>query len=212
MANPQRGDDQRAHRAESLPEAPPRHAALGSGDRGRPLAPAPGLVTWRLAAYALVLGAVCVFLAPITELWWIVPLLGVAGPLLLARFGSRPDHDAHIGAAPAAPEPRRLSETQGFPTAGQSVQLPIAEPSLDDSPAAAHAAGELPEPLDDPLSEREREVLAVLASGRTTSEAARDLFVSVGTVKSHTANIYRKLGAKNRAQAIARARELGLLP
>jgi DNA-binding NarL/FixJ family response regulator len=52
----------------------------------------------------------------------------------------------------------------------------------------------------------------VLASGRTTSEAARDLFVSVGTIKSHAANIYRKLGARNRAEAIARARELGLLP
>jgi DNA-binding CsgD family transcriptional regulator len=66
--------------------------------------------------------------------------------------------------------------------------------------------------LDEPLSDREREVLALLASGRTTSEAARDLFISVGTVKSHTADIYRKLGAKNRAEAIARARDLGLLP
>ena len=65
--------------------------------------------------------------------------------------------------------------------------------------------------LADPLSEREREVLAVLATGKTTSEAARDLFVSVGTIKSHTSNIYRKLGARNRAEAIARARELGLL-
>jgi DNA-binding NarL/FixJ family response regulator len=69
-----------------------------------------------------------------------------------------------------------------------------------------------PVPLDDPLSEREREVLAVLATGKTTSEAARDLFVSVGTIKSHTSNIYRKLGARNRAEAIARAHDLGLLP
>ena len=65
--------------------------------------------------------------------------------------------------------------------------------------------------LDDPLSEREREVLNLLASGRTNSEIARDLFVAVGTVKSHTGNIYRKLGAKNRAEAIARARELEVL-
>jgi ATP/maltotriose-dependent transcriptional regulator MalT len=61
------------------------------------------------------------------------------------------------------------------------------------------------------LSEREREVLNLLASGRTNSEIARDLFVAVGTVKSHTGNIYRKLGAKNRAEAIARARELEVL-
>jgi ATP/maltotriose-dependent transcriptional regulator MalT len=66
--------------------------------------------------------------------------------------------------------------------------------------------------IAEPLTEREREVLALLASGRTNAEAARDLFVSVGTIKSHTGNIYRKLGAKNRAQAISRARDLGLLP
>jgi DNA-binding CsgD family transcriptional regulator len=65
--------------------------------------------------------------------------------------------------------------------------------------------------LEDPLSERELEVLIVLASGKTNSEAARDLFVSVGTVKSHTGNIYRKLGARNRADALSRARSLGLI-
>ena len=67
------------------------------------------------------------------------------------------------------------------------------------------------EQLEDPLSERELEVLSILASGKTNSEAARDLFVSVGTVKSHTGNIYRKLGARNRAEALNRARELGLI-
>lgn len=68
-----------------------------------------------------------------------------------------------------------------------------------------------PQQLDDPLSERELEVLSLLASGKTNSEIARDLFVSVGTVKSHTGNIYRKLDAKNRAEALARARELKVL-
>jgi DNA-binding CsgD family transcriptional regulator len=66
--------------------------------------------------------------------------------------------------------------------------------------------------LDDPLSEREIEVLTLLAFGRTNAEISRDLFVAVGTVKSHTGNIYRKLGAKNRAEAVARARDLGVLP
>jgi DNA-binding CsgD family transcriptional regulator len=65
--------------------------------------------------------------------------------------------------------------------------------------------------LEDPLSERELEVLAILATGKTNSEAAGDLFVSVGTVKSHTGNIYRKLGARNRTEALAAARELGLI-
>jgi ATP/maltotriose-dependent transcriptional regulator MalT len=65
--------------------------------------------------------------------------------------------------------------------------------------------------LEDPLSERELEVLSLLATGKTNSEVAGDLFVSVGTIKSHTGNIYRKLGAKNRAEAITRSRELGLI-
>ncbi len=71
--------------------------------------------------------------------------------------------------------------------------------------------GEAPKSLDEPLSERELEVLALLASGRTNREIARDLFVTVGTVKSHTTNIYGKLGARNRTEALSRARGLGLL-
>jgi ATP/maltotriose-dependent transcriptional regulator MalT len=67
------------------------------------------------------------------------------------------------------------------------------------------------ERLDNPLSERELEVLRLLASGKTNAEVAGDLFVSVGTVKSHTGNFYRKLGARNRAEALNRARELGLI-
>ena len=170
-------------------------------------APAVGPIDWRMAAYALVLGAVCVFLAPITDLWWIVPLLGVAGPLLLRFLGDRPRAGSRIAPqAPLVPAGKRDE-----PVSANDYRA-SASPSRDDPPGEARAGGAPPFVLDDPLSEREREVLAVLASGRTTSEAARDLFVSVGTIKSHTANIYRKLGAKNRAQAIARARELGLLP
>jgi LuxR family maltose regulon positive regulatory protein len=55
-------------------------------------------------------------------------------------------------------------------------------------------------------------VLALLASGRTNAEIARELFVAIGTVKSHAGNIYRKLDAKNRAEALGRAHELKLLP
>jgi DNA-binding CsgD family transcriptional regulator len=64
---------------------------------------------------------------------------------------------------------------------------------------------------EEPLSERELEVLALLASGRTNAEIARDLFVALGTVKSHVNNIYRKLGAANRAEAVNNAREMRLL-
>jgi DNA-binding CsgD family transcriptional regulator len=88
------------------------------------------------------------------------------------------------------------------------VSAPLeADAESDEAPRRLRA----PQQLADPLSERELEVLNRLASGRTYSEVARELFVSVGTVKSHTGNIYRKLDAKNRAEAIARARELKVL-
>jgi ATP/maltotriose-dependent transcriptional regulator MalT len=66
-------------------------------------------------------------------------------------------------------------------------------------------------PLVEPLTEREAEVLKLLASGRTNREIAADLFVTVGTIKAHTSNIYAKLQARNRTEALARARELGFL-
>ena len=78
-------------------------------------------------------------------------------------------------------------------------------------PPAATQGNDDPEPLVESLSERELEVLTLLASGRPNKEVARDLFVSVGTVKTHTNNIYRKLGVRNRAEALARARSLKLI-
>jgi len=76
-----------------------------------------------------------------------------------------------------------------------------------DASGAASAAAGLPEPL----SERELEVLALVAAGKTNRRIATELFVSVGTVKTHVNNLYRKLDAHSRTQAVARARELKLL-
>ncbi|NIQ75445.1 MAG: hypothetical protein GWN67_12525 [Phycisphaerae bacterium] len=64
----------------------------------------------------------------------------------------------------------------------------------------------------EPLSERELEVLQLIAEGLTNPEIAARLFLSLNTVKVHTRNIYGKLGAYNRTQAVARARALGILP
>jgi LuxR family maltose regulon positive regulatory protein len=66
--------------------------------------------------------------------------------------------------------------------------------------------------LPEPLSPRELEVLQLIALGRTNLEIARQLIVSPGTVKAHTASIYRKLDVANRTEAVARARQLGILP
>ena len=90
-------------------------------------------------------------------------------------------------------------------------RLPARDGAPEISRARPRAEADSAKLLDDPLSERELEVLALLASGRTNAEIARDLFVALGTVKSHVNNIYRKLGAANRAEAAARARELNLL-
>jgi DNA-binding NarL/FixJ family response regulator len=61
-----------------------------------------------------------------------------------------------------------------------------------------------------PLSEREREVLVLMASGATNREIAARLFLSPHTVKEHTSSLYRKLGVRNRAEAVRRAERLGL--
>jgi LuxR family maltose regulon positive regulatory protein len=66
--------------------------------------------------------------------------------------------------------------------------------------------------LVEPLSQRELEVLGLMALGRTNQQIARQLIVAPGTVKAHTASIYRKLEAANRTEAVARARQLGILP
>jgi LuxR family maltose regulon positive regulatory protein len=65
--------------------------------------------------------------------------------------------------------------------------------------------------LVEPLSQRELEVLHLMALGRTNQEIAQQLIVARGTVKAHTANIYRKLDVANRTEAVARARQLGIL-
>jgi DNA-binding NarL/FixJ family response regulator len=61
------------------------------------------------------------------------------------------------------------------------------------------------------LSERERQVLHLIAIGATNREIAERLFLSPHTVKDHTSTLYRKVKAKNRADAIQRAQRLGLL-
>jgi DNA-binding NarL/FixJ family response regulator len=61
-----------------------------------------------------------------------------------------------------------------------------------------------------PLSGREREVLALIASGATNREIAERLYLSPHTVKEHASALYRKLGVKNRAEAARRAERLGL--
>ncbi|MBN1978693.1 MAG: AAA family ATPase [Anaerolineae bacterium] len=80
------------------------------------------------------------------------------------------------------------------------------------SPSAHASITSYAQPLAEPLTERELEVLHLIAEGLTNPEIAQHLFISLPTVKSHARNIYGKLGVHRRRQAVAQARALGILP
>jgi LuxR family maltose regulon positive regulatory protein len=79
-----------------------------------------------------------------------------------------------------------------------ATQAPVDQPLVD-------------QPLVDPLTEREMEVLRLIAAGLSNREIAQELVVAVSTVKSHINHIYGKLDAKSRTQAVAKAHGLNLL-
>jgi len=86
--------------------------------------------------------------------------------------------------------------------------FPIDEPEqVDHSEPQVSESGYI-----EPLSEREIEVLQLIAEGLTNPEIATRLFLSLHTVKTHTRNIYGKLVVHNRTQAVAKAKGLGILP
>ena len=212
-------------------------------------------LNWQSALYVFVLGILCLFLVPLTNLWWLVPVLGAAVPIALVLASGRDRGLARLEEKRAKQGEllRALADLNELtPTvAAMRTSLTVDEASkmLEDLTRKGHLkhhagdgvmsyglaernrasltgeAGSSAQPasgedelLDgvpalplEPLSERELEVLALLASGRTNAEIARDLFVALGTVKSHVNNIYRKLGAANRAEAVNNAREMRLL-
>jgi DNA-binding NarL/FixJ family response regulator len=77
--------------------------------------------------------------------------------------------------------------------------------------AAQQTRATAPQPLAEPLSSRELDVLRHLASGFSNKEIASELGIAEGTVKNHMSNVIGKLGALDRTQAALRARELGLI-
>jgi LuxR family maltose regulon positive regulatory protein len=78
-------------------------------------------------------------------------------------------------------------------------------PATEPGPAAVSG-------IVDPLTSRELEVLRMLAAGRSNQAIARELVVTLDTVKKHVGHVLGKLGAVNRTEAVARARELSLIP
>ena len=68
-----------------------------------------------------------------------------------------------------------------------------------------------PQDLVEPLSERELEILGVLATGASNREIANQLYITEGTVKNHVTNILGKLGVRDRTQAALKAKDMGLI-
>jgi LuxR family maltose regulon positive regulatory protein len=81
----------------------------------------------------------------------------------------------------------------------------------DAAPPPGRAAA-APPGLAEPLTDRELDVLRLIAAGKSNQRIAHDLFVALDTVKTHVTHILGKLGAANRTEAAARARQLGLIP
>jgi DNA-binding NarL/FixJ family response regulator len=100
--------------------------------------------------------------------------------------------------------------------AGQSVLDPAAQAALVDAARAGTSGGlapatpPTPRELPDGLTEREAEVLALLAQGRSNTEIAQQLYVAEATVKTHINRIFAKTHSRDRTQAAAYAHERGL--
>ncbi|HRC78012.1 MAG TPA: LuxR C-terminal-related transcriptional regulator, partial [Kouleothrix sp.] len=94
---------------------------------------------------------------------------------------------------------------EGAGPAGLAEQILAALPALPDS------GGEYSQPLAEPLSQRELEILRLIDAGRSNREIAGQLVIEVSTVKRHVNNLFAKLAVGSRTQALARARTLGLL-
>lgn len=100
---------------------------------------------------------------------------------------------------------RRAIETVA---AGEALMEPAVQARLLDAVAQGRAG--VPRALPDGLTAREAEVLTLIARGLNNADIARQLFVSEGTVKTHINNLFSKIGARDRAQAVAYAFHHGL--
>ena len=94
--------------------------------------------------------------------------------------------------------------------AGEPVVAPAVLSRMMANFASRPPAAAAPPPGFGDLSEREREVLAMIGAGRSNAEIAADLVISMATVKTHVRHIFAKLDLRDRAQAVVAARDAGL--
>jgi LuxR family transcriptional regulator, maltose regulon positive regulatory protein len=124
------------------------------------------------------------------------------GPLMAALLrqllsGRRQERPAAVDGPPSDYLVRLV---EAFEQAGLPVRPPV------------RRGGMVVAGLVEPLTERELEVLRLLATGASNRAVAKELVVTLDTVKRHVSHLFSKLEVANRTQAVARARELGLLP
>ena len=110
--------------------------------------------------------------------------------------------------AELAPEVFAVAVKKGESRSLEAVADTLVELLLTPDQQASTASAHL---LPEPLTEREQEVLRLIAAGLNNPQIAEQLVVAVGTVKSHTNRIFGKLGVSNRVQAVNRAKELHLI-
>ncbi|WP_433598950.1 response regulator [Nocardia sp. CA-135953] len=105
-----------------------------------------------------------------------------------------------------------LVDAVGRAATGEPVVSPVVlARMMDHFSARPPAPAQLPPGFGD-LSGRESEILALIGAGRTNTEIAEELFISMATVKTHVRHIFAKLQLRDRAQAVLAARDAGLEP
>ncbi|WP_223646352.1 response regulator transcription factor [Corallococcus sp. EGB] len=102
-------------------------------------------------------------------------------------------------------------DTAPVPTEPLAVAPSAAEPVAPPPPAPSGEEASSQEPLLKPLSDREREILQLIAKGVSNSEAARLLSLSKATIRTHLEHIYRKLEVTNRVEAVTEGIRKGLI-
>ena len=144
--------------------------------------------------------------------------------LALYALGRTPEALAALAASLVLAEPGGYVRlyVEGGSTMYDLLKAFSNDPSMDREPRnyaarllQAFANGEvltiLSQPLVEPLTRRELEVLSLISRGYSNQQIAAQLVITLHTVKKHTSNIYGKLGVTSRTQALARGQELGLL-